>query len=103
MRGLTTFSKPTIERARARFTKAVRKLGLTATGPKLAFVIQGTDEPGAMSDLLDRLAQKGINVRATCGVCAGGNRYGAILWVAPADVEAATRALGAKVAEHHHT
>jgi hypothetical protein len=85
------------------FSKAVRKLGLTVRGPKLAFMIHGTDKPGAMAELLDRLGQKGINVRASCGVCAGGNRYGAILWVAPADVEAATRALGAQVAEHHHT
>jgi hypothetical protein len=85
------------------FTRAARKLGLTATGPKLAFVIHGTDKQGALAELQDRLAQKNINVHATCGVSAGGNRYGAILWVAPADVEAATRALGAKVAEHHHT
>lgn len=84
------------------FGKAVRKLGITATGPKAAFVVHGTDKPGAMAELTDRLAQKSINVRATCGVSTGGNRYGAILWVAPADVEAATRALGAQVAAHHH-
>ena len=84
------------------FMKAARKLGLTATGPKTAFLIHGTDKAGALAELLDRLAQKNINVRATCGVGAGGSRYGAILWVAPADVEAATRALGAQVATHHH-
>ena len=84
------------------FTKAARKLGLAPTGPKMAFVIHGTDKPGAMADLADRLAQKSINVRATAGVSAGGNRFGAILWVAPADVDAATRALGAQVAAHHH-
>ncbi len=83
------------------FTKAVRKLGLTATGPKLAFLVHGTDKAGAMAEVLDRLAQKDINVHAACGVGAGGSRYGAILWVAPSDVEAATRALGAQVAAHH--
>jgi hypothetical protein len=84
------------------FAKAARKLGLTTTGPKSAFLVHGSDKPGAMADVLDRLAQSGINVHASCGVGAGGNRYGAILWVAPADVEAATRALGAQIAAHHH-
>ncbi len=84
------------------FVKAVRKLGITAGGPKVAFVVHGTDKAGAVADLMERLAQKSINVRATCGVGAGGNRFGAIVWVAPADVEAATRALGAQVAAHHH-
>ncbi len=84
------------------FAKAARKLGIQAAGPKLAFLSYGTDKPGALAELLDRLGGKSINVRATCAVCGGGNRYGAILWVAPADVEAATRALGAQVAAHHH-
>ena len=84
------------------FMKAVRKLGLATQGPKTAFLAQGTDKPGAVADLLDRLGQKNINVRATCGVSAGGSRYGALIWVAPADVEAATRALGAQVATHKH-
>jgi hypothetical protein len=84
------------------FMKAVRKLGLTAQGPKTAFLATGTDKAGAVAELLDRLGQKSINVRASCGVSAGGSRYGAVLWVAPADVEAATRALGAQVATHKH-
>ena len=83
------------------FRKAATKLGLTLTGPKLAFLVHGTDKPGAVGELMDRLGQKGINVRASSGLTAGGNRYGLIIWVAPADVEAATRLLGASVAAHH--
>src|SRR5262245_45003203 len=83
------------------FTKATRKLGLTAGPPKTAFIIQGTDRAGALADVLDRLGTQAINVRATCGVCCGGNRYGALLWVNPADVDKATRALGATTAAHH--
>ena len=83
------------------FRKAAHKLGLTVAGPKLAFLVHGTDKPGAVGELMDRLGQKGINVRASSGLTAGGNRYGLIVWVAPADVEAATRALGASVAAHH--
>jgi len=84
------------------FTKAAKKLGLTTTGPKTAFLVQGTDKPGAIADVLGRLGTKGINVRATCGITSGGNRFGAVLWVAPADVESATRALGAQTTTKHH-
>jgi len=83
------------------FTKAVRKLGLTIGAPKVAFLVQGPDRAGAMGEVLDRLGIAKINVRSTLGVCAGGNRFGAIIWVSPADVENATRALGATTAAHH--
>jgi len=84
------------------FTRAAKKLNLVIRGPKIAFLVHGTDKPGAMGEILDKLGKKGINVRSTCELTAGANRYGAILWVAPADVDAATRALGAEVASHHH-
>ena len=77
------------------FVKAAKKLGLSLSAPKTCFLIQGTDRPGAMGEMLARLGNANINVRASLGVCAGGKRFGAILWVAPADVEAAARALGA--------
>jgi hypothetical protein len=82
------------------FSKAARKLGLSIGLPKTAFLVQGTDRVGALGETLDRLGSQGINVRATCGVACGGNRYGAILWVAPADVEKAARALGAQTVTH---
>ena len=83
------------------FTKAARKLGLTAGEPKTAFLVQGTDRAGALGEVLDRLGMAKINVRATCGLACGGTRYGALIWVNPADAEAATRALGAQAAAHH--
>src|SRR5262245_11005423 len=79
-------------------TKAAKKLGMRLEGPKTCFLIQGTDRPGAMGEVLGRLGGAGINTRATCGICAGGKRYGGILWVANADVEKASRALGATTA-----
>jgi hypothetical protein len=82
------------------FTKAAKKLGLSLGEPKAAFLVQGTDRAGALAEVLDRLGSAKINVRATCGVASGGNRFGALLWVAPADVDAATRALGAQVLHH---
>ncbi len=82
------------------FTKAAKKLGLPIGQAKTAFLAQGADRAGALSEIFDRLGMQGINVRATCGVVCGGNRYGAILWVAPADVEKAARVLGAQSATH---
>jgi len=83
------------------FTKAARKLGLTIGEPKTAFLIQGADRAGAMGEVLDRLGNAKINVRSTLGVCAGGNRFGGLIWVNASDIESATRALGASTAAHH--
>lgn len=83
------------------FTRAARKLGLTTGEPKTAFLVQGTDRSGALGDVLDRLGSAKINVRATCGIACGGNRYGALIWVNAADVETAARALGSQPAAHH--
>ena len=83
------------------FTKAARKIGLMPSQPKTAFLVQGQDRTGTLAEVLDRLGAGMINVRATCGLACGGNRYGAIIWVSPSDVEAATRALGASAAAHH--
>ena len=83
-------------------TKAARKIGLTLNGPKIAFLIQGTDRAGALGEILGRLGSAGINVTATTGVACGGNRYGALLWVKPAEVEAASRVLGAVTMSAHH-
>jgi hypothetical protein len=84
------------------FTKAARKLGLTLGQPKVAFLVQGTDRAGAMGDILNRLGTANINVRATLGVCAGGNRYGGLIWVDQAKVDEASRALGATTMAAHH-
>jgi hypothetical protein len=85
-----------------RFLRAAKKLNLTLGEPKVAFLIQGTDRPGAMGELLNRLGAANINVRATLGVAGGGNRYGGILWVDQQDVDLATRALGATTMATHH-
>lgn len=79
----------------AAFRAAARKARWKVTGPKRAFLIAGDDRPGAVADLLQRLADAKINVTAVDAACAGGGRYGAILWVAPRDVTRAARVLGA--------
>jgi len=77
------------------FRKAARKIGLAVT-KKTAFLLQGKDRPGAIAAVLSKLADARVNITALDAVAAGGARYGAILWVKPADVRKAAKALGAK-------
>ncbi len=77
----------------AAFSKAAKKAGLKLSSRKTGFLIQGADRPGELAEVLGKLA--GINVTAVDAVCAGAGRYGALLWVKPADLRRAARVLGA--------
>ena len=76
------------------FRKAAKKAGLAVT-KKTAFLVQGQDRPGAIAGIVSRLADAGVNIIALDAVAAGEDRYGAILWVKPAEVRRAAKALGA--------
>lgn len=76
------------------FKKAARRAGLKLSPRKTGFLVQGGDRVGALADLLGRLAAAKINVTAVDAVCAGEDRYGAILWVKPPAVRRAAKALG---------
>jgi hypothetical protein len=76
------------------FVKAARKSGLKLSKKKVGFLIQGDDRPGALADLLAKLAEAGINVTAVEGACAGAGRYGGLLWVKAPDLRKAAKALG---------
>ncbi len=60
------------------------------------FLAQGPHCPGVIAEIVSKLADARVNITALDAVAAGGGRYGAILWVKPADVRKAARALGAK-------
>jgi hypothetical protein len=79
----------------AAFRAAAKKAKWKVTGPKKAFLLAGDDRPGAIAEVLQKLADAKINVTAVDAACAGSGRYGAILWVAPRDVARAARTLGA--------
>jgi len=79
----------------AAFRVAARKAKLKLVGPKTGFLVQGEDRVGAVAELMAKLAEAKINVTACDAVAAGEGRYGAILWVKPADVQKAARVLGA--------
>jgi len=79
----------------AAFVAAAKAAKVKLKGPKKCFLIEGDDRPGALAGAMARLGAAKINVTAVDGVCAGGGRYGAILWVKPRDVTKAAQALSA--------
>ena len=78
----------------AAFKAAAKKAKWKVVGPKKGFVIQGEDRVGAVADLLEKLAAANINVTATDAICAGGGRYGVLLWVKARDVKKAAKSFG---------
>jgi hypothetical protein len=76
------------------FAAAARKVGLAPSGRKECFVVQGDDRMGAAHEVAKRLAEAKISFTAGHASCAGGS-YGMTLFVKPADLAAAAKALGA--------
>lgn len=76
------------------FRAAAKAAKWKIKGPKTCFLADGEDRPGALTDLLQRLAGARINVIAIDAVCAGAGRYGALFWVKPRDVKKAAKVLG---------
>ncbi|MBI4546277.1 MAG: hypothetical protein HY703_13870 [Gemmatimonadetes bacterium] len=78
------------------FEEAARQAKLELSEKKTAFLVEGDDRPGAVAATLEKLGNAGINVTALSAVRSGGGRYGALFWVAPAEVEKAAQTLGAR-------
>lgn len=83
-----------IPRDPAAFEKACRDLRIETGAGKSCFLVDGADRPGAVAEVVRRLADASINVTAMDAVCAGAGRWGAILWVKAERVAAAAKALG---------
>ncbi len=79
----------------ATFRAAAKAAKWKVKGPKKAFLVSGSDRPGAVAEIMGRLAEAKINVTAIDAVCASGGSFGAILWVEQRNVARAARALGA--------
>jgi len=73
--------------------KAAEDANIPLVGPKKAFLIQGTDTIGALYDFHLKLSNAGINIYACNGVVDGTGRFGYVIWVDPAEFEAASVAL----------
>jgi len=72
--------------------KSSWRLGKT----KKAFLVQGSDEIGAIHKIFKKLADERINVTAADAVVAGVGRYGMILWVKPKVYNRTARVLKAR-------
>jgi len=73
---------------------AAKKAGIKLVGPKVAFLVSEWEHLGAVSDILSKLEQAGVNVTAMQAIETGDWRYGAIIWVKQGNVAKAAKALG---------
>ncbi len=80
----------------AALKRVARKNGWRLSTTKKGFLVQGSDEIGAVHRHIDKLAANKINITAADAVCAGKRRYGMILWVKPKDYSRAAKVLRAK-------
>jgi len=61
----------------------------------IAFYIHGDDRPGAVADILKKLADARISLGALQAVCGGAGTYGAVIFLSPAAARKAATVLGA--------
>ncbi len=80
----------------AALQRLAKKSGWRLSKTKKAFLMQGSDEIGAIHKIVKKLADEKINVTAADAVAAGVGRYGMILWVKPKVYNRAARVLKAK-------
>ncbi|HKE62385.1 MAG TPA: hypothetical protein VKB33_07940 [Nitrospira sp.] len=76
------------------FKDIAKRLKWKVQAPKVCFLVDGDDRPGALVDLTGQLGLAKINLTAVTGVTAGQRRFGSILWVKPRDVKKAANVLG---------
>jgi hypothetical protein len=76
------------------FRDVAKPLKWKMQGPKMCFLVEGDDRPGALMNLTGQLASAKINMTALTATTAGHGRFGAILWVKPRDVKKVAKVLG---------
>ncbi|HYW48343.1 MAG TPA: hypothetical protein VE959_36095 [Bryobacteraceae bacterium] len=73
--------------------KAAKQLKIDLGKKQAAFHITGEDHPGAVAEVLAKLAAKEINVHAVQALCAGNGRFGALIQVDEDAVKKAAKTL----------
>ncbi len=79
----------------AAFVAAAKAAKLKLSKKQIAFHLEGDDRPGAVAELLAKLAAAKVSVGALQAVAAGSGRYGAVIFLRQASVTKAAKALGA--------
>jgi len=79
----------------AAFAAAAKTAKLKLSKKQIAFYVQGDDRPGAIADLLAKLAGAKVSVGALQAVSAGSGQYGAVIFLPQAAVGKAAKAVGA--------
>jgi hypothetical protein len=69
------------------------RAGLHIDGPHPAFLVQGDDELGALSEVHHKFYLANVNIYASSGVSDGKGSYGYVVYVRPADFERAAEAM----------
>jgi hypothetical protein len=77
----------------AAFLTTVRDAHIPVSEKKSAFLVQGEDRPGAIVDVVEKLAASGINATSVQAFRSGSGGYGGIVWVSPVDLRKAAEAL----------
>lgn len=75
--------------------KAAKQLKIEIGKKQAVFHVTGEDRPGAVAEVLAKLASKEINVYAVQALCAGNGRFGTLIQVDEDDVKKANKVLGA--------
>ncbi|QQR74300.1 MAG: hypothetical protein IPJ17_01535 [Holophagales bacterium] len=74
--------------------RVVESLGLSATGPHRALLVQGDDELGALAEIHRKLLEAGANPYASIGVADNRGGYAVIVHLRHDQFPAALQALG---------
>jgi hypothetical protein len=82
------------------FVKAAKAAKIALSGRTRAFLIQKTDGPELIADILKQLAQSEIDITSAQIFGGGVGRYSGVVWVKPADVSRAVKAL-AHIGQNH--
>jgi hypothetical protein len=76
-------------------TATAKRANLELVGPQQALMVQGDNELGALVELHQTLADRGVNVYASSGVTDPRGGFGYVLYVRPEDFKRAAEAIGA--------